>query len=110
MTKLSDVLDSKALEIFEYDISTSVRILHETQCTTPYEVIDALKKEVARVDPLDPRDYVYRLIQLLSDHQRNMIEDPLCFVFSDALVPHSTKKVRNVGIIRRILCGTESQE
>jgi hypothetical protein len=103
MTKLSDVLDRAALETLEYEISTSVLILHKTKCSTPYEVVDALKKEVARVDPLDPTDFVYRVIQLLPEDHRNLINDPLCFVFSEP--PSPPKRIEKVSIIRRIFCG-----
>jgi hypothetical protein len=102
MTKLSDALDTSALEILESEILNSIHILQTTQCHTPYDVINALKKEVTRVDPLDPRDFVYRVIQQLPDYHRDLIDDPLCFVFSEPTFP---KRVEQVSIIRRIFCG-----
>jgi hypothetical protein len=102
MTKLSDALDETALEILESEILNSIHSIQTTQCNTPYDVIDAVKKEVFRVDPLDPKDFVYRVIQQLPDYHRGLIEDPLCFVFSD---PPSPKRIEQVSIIRRIFCG-----
>ena len=102
MTKLSDVLDSVASEILEFEIVKSGGILNTTQCNTPYEVITALKKEVLRVDPLDPQEFIIRVINLLNPSYKEMIDDPLCFVFSE---PPSPKSVEQVSIVRRIFCG-----